>query len=82
MKLTVDNVSYKYRNSNATAVNSVNCVFEKGRLYVVMGPSGSGKSTLLSMIAGLDLPTKVTYVSGILAYNAWISTATAGRTCL
>ena len=58
MNLTVDNVSYTYRNSNVRAVKSANCVFEPGRLYAIMGPSGSGKSTLVSMLAGLDLPSE------------------------
>ena len=58
MNLTLENVTYKYRKTNTTAVKQVNCVFEPGRLYAIMGPSGSGKSTLLSMMAGLDLPTE------------------------
>ena len=58
MNLTVDNVSYSYRNSSVRAVKSANCVFKPGRLYAIMGPSGSGKSTLLSMLAGLDLPSE------------------------
>ena len=58
MDLIVENVSYSYRNSNSKAVKNVNCVFEPGRFYAIMGPSGSGKSTLLSMLAGLDLPSE------------------------
>lgn len=58
MNLTVDNVSYCYRNSDTRAIKNANCVFKPGRLYAVTGPSGSGKSTLLSMLAGLDLPTE------------------------
>ena len=56
MSLTIENVSYRYRNSNTHAVKGVSCGFEQGKLYAIMGPSGSGKSTLLSMLAGLDLP--------------------------
>jgi len=58
MNLTLDNISYSYRNANTTAVKNANCVFEPGLLYAIMGPSGSGKSTLLSMLAGLDLPSE------------------------
>ena len=58
MNLTVENISYSYRNSNVKAVKEVNCTFEPGRMYAIMGPSGSGKSTLLSMLAGLDLPSE------------------------
>jgi putative ABC transport system ATP-binding protein len=55
--LSVENVTYKYRNSDSAAVKEANCAFEPGRVCAIVGPSGSGKSTLLSMLAGLDLPT-------------------------
>ena len=58
MNLTVDNVSYSYRNSNTKVVKNASRVFEPGRIYAIMGPSGSGKSTFLSMLAGLDTPTE------------------------
>ena len=58
MNLTLDNVSYSYRNSYTKAVKEVSCAFEPGHIYAIMGPSGSGKSTLLSMLAGLDLPSE------------------------
>ena len=56
--LTLENVSYNYRNAEKAAVKHVSCAFEAGRLHAIVGPSGSGKSTLLSMLAGLDLPTE------------------------
>jgi len=62
--LTLTNVTYRYRGSETPAVSDVNCSFEPGRLYAIVGPSGSGKSTLLSMMAGLDLPT-----GGIVAFD-------------
>lgn len=57
-KLTLENVTYRYRNSTTPVVNQVSCSFEAGKLYTIVGPSGSGKSTLLSMLAGLDHPTE------------------------
>jgi len=57
-KLSVENVSYKYKNSETAAVKEVSCAFEEGQIYAIIGPSGSGKSTLLSMLAGLDMPTE------------------------
>ena len=57
-KLTVDNVTYRYKNSESAAVKEVSCAFEEGQTYAIIGPSGSGKSTLLSMLAGLDMPTE------------------------
>ena len=56
--LTLDHVTYNYKNSSSHAVNDASFTFEPGKLYAVVGPSGSGKSTLLSMMAGLDLPTE------------------------
>ncbi|MBQ1409955.1 MAG: ABC transporter ATP-binding protein [Oscillospiraceae bacterium] len=55
----VQNVKYIYKNKYQTvnALNGVNCSFEEGHLYALVGKSGSGKSTLLSLLAGLMLPS-------------------------
>lgn len=37
-------------------LRGVDCAFEKGSFYAIIGKSGSGKSTLLNLIAGLDQP--------------------------
>ena len=55
--LTLNNVTYQYKNTPRPAVSEVSCVFEERKVYTIIGPSGSGKSTLLSLLAGLDLPT-------------------------
>jgi len=55
--ITLSNTTYMYRGTKVPAVMDVNCEFEQGKLYAIVGPSGSGKSTLLTMMAGLDLPT-------------------------
>ena len=59
MKLSLNNVTYAYRNKYQTvyAVNGINYGFEHGTLYAIVGKSGSGKTTLLSVLTGLDLPT-------------------------
>ncbi len=57
-KLTLEHVTYKYKNALRAAVSEVSCTFEEGNVYAIVGPSGSGKSTLLSLLAGLDLPTE------------------------
>ena len=54
--LKLENVNYRYTNSEHDAIKNVSCVFEDGKLNVVMGASGSGKTTLLSVLAGLDTP--------------------------
>ncbi len=55
--LTLDHVTYTYKNAQKAAVLGISCSFEAGKVYAIVGPSGSGKSTLLSLLAGLDLPT-------------------------
>ena len=58
--IEVRNVKYRYESKYQTvnALNGVNCSFEEGRLYALVGKSGSGKSTLLSLMAGLMLPSE------------------------
>ena len=56
--LTLENVTYKYKNAQRAAVSGISHVFEEGKVYAIVGPSGSGTSTLLSLLAGLDLPTE------------------------
>lgn len=56
--LSLENVTYRYKNAQRAAVSGISHVFEEGKVYAIVGPSGSGKSTLLSLLAGLDLPTE------------------------
>ena len=46
--LEVHNVTYRYVNKYQTvnALNGVDCAFDQGQLYALVGKSGSGKSTL------------------------------------
>jgi len=57
--LELYDVSYTYNSKDQPieAVKHVDCSFEQGKVYAIVGKSGSGKSTLLSLLAGLDLPT-------------------------
>ena len=58
--LSLENITYRYKNAQRAAVSGISCEFEEGKVYAVVGASGSGKSTFLSLLAGLDLPTEGT----------------------
>jgi len=54
--LDIENVYYRYANSERDVLSNVNAHFDDGKMHAVVGPSGSGKTTLLSLMAGLDIP--------------------------
>lgn len=56
-KLTLQDVCYRYKNTDRDVLHRISCTFQSGKVYAIVGPSGSGKSTLLSLMAGLDTPT-------------------------
>src|SRR6516164_2535797 len=58
--IRLDEVTKRYDNGAAPAVDGVSLQIAAGESVAVMGPSGSGKSTLLNLIAGLDRPTSGT----------------------
>ena len=45
-----------YYFSDRIIFENLNLVFERGKVYVILGASGSGKTTLLSLLGGLDAP--------------------------
>jgi len=53
--LEISDVSYRYDRSTEAVLKGVSAVFEKGKIYTIIGQSGAGKSTLLSLISGLDV---------------------------
>ena len=53
--LEVKEILYAYKNGKPVLLN-VNAIFERGKMYAILGVSGSGKTTLLSLIGGLDVP--------------------------
>jgi len=56
--LDLRDVSYSYNSKfqQVDAIKHIDCNFEQGKVYAIVGKSGSGKSTLLSLLAGLDIP--------------------------
>ena len=60
-------VSKSYGSGEArTAVfDGLTSSFDGGRLYALTGPSGSGKTTALHLLAGLDEPTRGTWLTEV-----------------
>ena len=58
-KITFENVSYTYDDSNIKALTDVSFTINKGETIAILGKTGSGKSTILSLI------TRIHDVSGI-----------------
>lgn len=53
-EIKIENLSFKYAESNQYAIQDVNIIVHPGEFVAIMGPSGSGKSTLLRVMLGLD----------------------------
>ena len=56
--LELENVSYSYQDGKEKnqILDHTSYLFEKGKIYAVVGASGSGKTTTLSLASGLDKP--------------------------
>ena len=56
--LELENVSYSYQDGKEKnqILDHTSYLFEKGKIYAVVGASGSGKTTTLSLSSGLDKP--------------------------
>ncbi|TLG73861.1 ABC transporter ATP-binding protein [Culicoidibacter larvae] len=56
--VTTKDLSYFYQDGDTRrfVLRDVNCEFEKGTFYTILGHSGSGKTTFLSLLSGLDTP--------------------------
>ncbi|MGL5042416.1 MAG: ABC transporter ATP-binding protein [Culicoidibacterales bacterium] len=58
------NYYYQDGENRRYILKDVDCQFEKGKFYTILGQSGSGKTTFLSLISALDAPK-----SGVIAYE-------------
>ena len=56
VKLSIQNITKKYKNGGAPALNGVTVDVQTGEFLSILGPSGCGKTTLLRIIAGLLPP--------------------------
>ncbi|WP_353170175.1 ABC transporter ATP-binding protein [Flavobacterium sp.] len=58
-KITFENVSYTYDDTNIKALTDVSFTINKGETIAILGKTGSGKSTILSLL------TRIHDVSGV-----------------
>ena len=56
-KISVSNLSFKYKIRNQIILNDVNFEINKNETVGIIGESGSGKSTLMDLIIGLYKPS-------------------------
>ncbi len=56
-KISFNNVSFKYPNSNMDIFKSLNFEINQNDCIAIVGPSGSGKTTLIDLFLGLLKPT-------------------------
>lgn len=57
LSILVKNLHLRYPKAKVDALSGVDCEFEQGKLYAILGRNGSGKSTLARCLNGLLLPT-------------------------
>jgi iron(III) transport system ATP-binding protein len=67
MFVKVEDLSFKYRNSNEYILEKITFNVQQGDIVCILGESGSGKSTILRLIAGLETPN-----SGVIEINEQI----------
>lgn len=63
-RLQFDSVSFRHKNAQRNAVDSISFEASLGDTIAFVGPSGSGKSTLVKLLVGLYTP-----VSGEILYD-------------
>jgi iron(III) transport system ATP-binding protein len=56
MYLSIENLSFRYRNAKTDTLKNVSFSMKKGEILSILGESGGGKSTVLRLIAGLETP--------------------------
>ncbi len=56
-RIDLENVTFRYANTNRDAIRNVALHVERGKTFALVGASGAGKSTILSLILRLYDPT-------------------------
>ena len=55
--LNIQNLHFRYPNTDTDAVCEISCEVPRGEVLAIMGANGSGKTTLIHLIAGLLRPS-------------------------
>ena len=55
--LNIQNLHFRYPNTDTNAVCEISCEVPRGEVLAIMGANGSGKTTLIHLIAGLLRPS-------------------------
>lgn len=55
--LNIQNLHFRYPNTDKDAVCGISCEVPRGKVLAIMGANGSGKTTLIHLIAGLLRPS-------------------------
>ncbi|OIP04892.1 MAG: hypothetical protein AUJ97_02125 [Bacteroidetes bacterium CG2_30_32_10] len=55
--IMLENVCFKYPNTNRNVLNRVNLFIPKGKTVAIVGENGAGKTTIVKLICGLYQPT-------------------------
>ncbi|ELK47432.1 ABC transporter ATP-binding protein [Halobacillus sp. ACCC02827] len=58
MFVTIQDLTFKYKNVKSYTVDHLNLHIKKGEIISILGESGSGKSTVLRLLCGLEKPEK------------------------
>ena len=69
--VTLDRITFAYRDDIAPALDSVTCAIPGGSMVAVVGAVASGKSTLLRVLAGLLPPRSGSVKYGEQPLDAW-----------
>lgn len=59
-KLSIENISWKYPNTNINVLEDISLEINKGQSIAFIGKSGAGKTTLADVVLGLLIPQKGT----------------------
>ncbi|MCG8535021.1 MAG: ATP-binding cassette domain-containing protein [Pseudomonadales bacterium] len=69
--IQLNNVSLRYGERSACALNALNLHLKAGQRVALLGPSGSGKSSLLSLLASQLEPTTGTLLFDRIERGQW-----------